>query len=312
MNSSFDYVSAGEKSTNSLPAIILLGTIGNILSFIVFSRKKFKNTIFETYFRLLTITDTVTMLYPTGVFLKQKFPAFIGPDLDIFGCIVFNYFTYTFPAISAWLLTLITFDRMVSIVFPTYLKSFRKNIKYHYFFCCLATLSSMAAYSPVLIYFQFNTYTNFDNQTNQTITYNQCNYQPEADVLPWIDLFFANVVPALIMLILNIATIGTLFKSRCRSSIGLTKRDIRFAFTCFALNFFFFFLLIISEIYYLSFPFATTVYIDESEFWRKVTTSIYSVNFSIIFYVNLIINSMFQEEILNMFNEIKSFFCNKT
>ena len=312
MNSSFDYVSAAAKATESYPVIILVGLIGNILSFIVFSRKKFKNTIFETYFRVMAITDTITMLYPLDLFLQEKEPAKTFANLYFLRCVYFEYVVYFIPAISAWILTLISFDRMISIVFPTYLKSFRKNIKYHYLFCLLATFCSMAAYSPILIYFQFNTYDKFDNETNQTITYNQCDYKPESDIIPWIDLFFANFVPALIMLILNIVTIGTLFKSRFKSSIGLTKRDIRFAFTCFTLNFFFFILLIISQVFYLLVPFSKSLNENEDNlinFWKTVTASVYSVNFTLIFFINLIINSMFQEELFKMFNKILIFLC---
>ena len=45
------------------PVIVVVGTIGNILAYIIFSRKRFENTIFATYFRFLLIIDTIGLVY---------------------------------------------------------------------------------------------------------------------------------------------------------------------------------------------------------------------------------------------------------
>jgi hypothetical protein len=55
------------------PIICVLGIVGNILAFLVFSRKKFENCSFSIYFRFLSVTDTVAVLYSLNNFLKYKF-----------------------------------------------------------------------------------------------------------------------------------------------------------------------------------------------------------------------------------------------
>jgi hypothetical protein len=55
------------------PVICLLGVVGNILAFLVFSRKKFENSSFSVYFRFLAVSDTVAVLYSLNNFLKYRF-----------------------------------------------------------------------------------------------------------------------------------------------------------------------------------------------------------------------------------------------
>lgn len=302
-----DYVSATKIASDSIPIVVLIGIIGNVLSFIIFSRKKFKNTIFDTYFRYMTITDTLTMPYSMTVYLITRFELSI-PDWNIFYCKYVVYLTFVSPSISAWLLVGISFDRMINIVFPFKFSIIKKKKLFQYLYCLLASFCCMAVYSPVFIYFQFNSKSNFDNQTNQTISFYYCEQKPEVSIISQFDIFYANVLPVVIMVIFNIVTIKTLFQSRFKSSIGLTKRDIRFAFTSFTLNFFFFFLLIVSQIYFLFFPYSYLEPSEQSQFWQTITSSIYTINFSLIFYVNLIINSMFREELFKIIAKIKNIF----
>ena len=55
------------------PIICILGVIGNLLAFLVFSRKKFESSSFSVYFRFLAVSDTVAVLYSINNFLKYRF-----------------------------------------------------------------------------------------------------------------------------------------------------------------------------------------------------------------------------------------------
>ena len=44
------------------PLLVAFGLFGNFFAFIIFSRKKFKNTIFSTYFRFVVATDSLKLL----------------------------------------------------------------------------------------------------------------------------------------------------------------------------------------------------------------------------------------------------------
>jgi len=289
---------------DSIVAIYSFGIAGNIMSFIVFSRKKFKNTIFETYYRWICILDIISFSYPINDYFYYEYENY---NWNIFFCDYLDFIMYAFPATAAWVLTIISFDRMINIVFPVY-NSFIKKKKFQHISCFLATLCSMLVYSPIFYYREFNSYSNFDNQTNQTTSYNLCELKEGADSVLWTDLFYGSVVPALIMLILNVATITTLFRSRKKSSTGISKRDVRFAFTSFALIIFFFVLVVLSQLYLLLSAYGFFKSDEQITFWQTLTCLAYTIYFSLIFFVNLIVNSMFREEFFKMINEIKSRF----
>ena len=108
------------------PVIIIIGTIGNILAFIIFSRKRFENTIFATYFRFLLAVDTVGLLYlALGRFLKLRFN-FIIRDINEPLCKLTMLLAYSVPPISAYFLVAISIDRWLTITKPTILL-FRKK-----------------------------------------------------------------------------------------------------------------------------------------------------------------------------------------
>jgi hypothetical protein len=298
---------ARQIAADTIPVLYSTGIVANILSIIVFSRNKFKNTIFETYFRLMSLTDLISLAYPINSFFQFRYGIETYP-LSVFFCFYLDFFIFVFPATSAWILSIISFDRMINIVFPSKLTKFKKNKIFQYFCCSLALINSMLAYGPIFYYREFNSYSNFDNQTNQTTSYNLCELKEGAGSILWTDLFYGSVVPALIMLILNVATITTLFRSRKKSSTGISKRDVRFAFTSFALIIFFFVLVVLSQLYLLLSAYGFFKSDEQITFWQTLTCLAYTIYFSLIFFVNLIVNSMFREEFFKMINEIKSRF----
>ena len=95
---------------------VLIGLILNTLAFIIFSRTKFKNTIFSTYFRCLCISDTTTLIYIFVYVLIEKL--FISLFEIIYLCKILNYFLYILPSLSIWVLVVISIDRVLSIIYP--------------------------------------------------------------------------------------------------------------------------------------------------------------------------------------------------
>ena len=305
MNDSF--ILATRIIADSILGLCSLGIFGNVAAFYIFSRKKFKKTFFRTYFRSICIVDTITFAYPINAFFLFQY----GLDtynLNIFFCIYFEFIIYVCPSISAWILTMISFDRMVRIAFPTYFNDLKKKLKLQYLYCIFVTLCSMVAYSPIFYYREFNTYTDFDNQTNQTNSYNLCELKPGAGSILWTDLGYANIVPALLMLIFNIKSISSLFRSRRVAAIGISKRDIRFAFTSFTLILAFFIFLIFSQLIYLFFAYGIFENDEEIMFWNTLACFVYTINYSLIFYLNMAANSTFRKEFISIIDQNKSLF----
>ncbi len=92
-----------DKSTSLIvyiyPLVSLIGLVGNIVAFQVFSRKKFANTVFATYFRFLTITDTISLLLPLNKFLELNMNIRVQ-EISMISCKLKTYLTYVIPTIS--------------------------------------------------------------------------------------------------------------------------------------------------------------------------------------------------------------------
>ncbi len=102
--------------------IILLGTIGNILSVLVLLRKRMRGTSIHFYLTCLACADTV-VLYVSG--FKTWLRVVTGFEMlhvSAASCKVLTLLFMLSLHVSAWLIVLVTADRFIAVVFP-----FRKH-----------------------------------------------------------------------------------------------------------------------------------------------------------------------------------------
>lgn len=105
-----------EFTRNACLFISIFGIVGNVLLIIVFSRDKLKKTSFSIYFQALAIIDILN-LYP--LILYYAILMFnIRLTSSIFGCKFFNSVPFLTQGASSWLLTQISLDRAINIIFP--------------------------------------------------------------------------------------------------------------------------------------------------------------------------------------------------
>ena len=134
----------------SLPILLGMGAIGNVFSFIIFSRNKFRKTSFSLYFRVLAICDTFTLLYTIYDMRKEMF----GIDLQngsFYWCKTAYYWLYSIAPVSGWLLVVISMERMLSIIRPNKFL-FMKNKKTQALICCLNFAFNLIFYIPLIVY----------------------------------------------------------------------------------------------------------------------------------------------------------------
>ena len=134
----------------SFPILLVIGAIGNVFSFIIFSRNKFRKTSFSLYFRVLAICDTFTLLYTIYDMRKEMF----GIDLQngsFYWCKTAYYWLYSIAPVSGWLLVVISMDRMSSIIRPNKFL-FMKNKKTQALICCLNFAFNLIFYIPLIVY----------------------------------------------------------------------------------------------------------------------------------------------------------------
>ena len=290
--------------------VLIFGLAGNILSFIVFSRKKFKNTLFSIYFRVLNIADVYTILFALVDFLKYK----VGYEIEIisaFFCKTTFYSLFAISPISGHILVVIAIDRFITTRCPNRF-SIRNKKYFQIILCLFITLYNISYYIPMIIFHEFELIS--VNDSNSTKISYACNLN-DAGVTYWMDFFNSTVIPFALMIIFTSLTLKLIFDSRVKlaatrrvrtraaslvQSNSTTKiKDIKFAVTSITLNLCFL---------VLNFPVVTysllSVYMqmdqDLQDFIYVITEFFFYVNAGLLFYINILVNSIFKKELYEM------------
>jgi hypothetical protein len=295
------------------PVIIVVGSISNVLALILFSAKKFHNTIFSTYFRFLLACDTYTILI-LATFKYLRFKSIINVrNVNDSLCKLTMFFTYTVPVISAWILVAISFDRLMTILKPTQFL-FRKKTTFQVMVCIGIIIFNTLYYSPLLFSY---TQLMIENNTPQLIC-----LLIDDNAINWMDLFNSTLVPFSLMIIFTSITIKIIFHSRRKlarlntssnlrypidqtdnctsnyhnSSMMTRKRDIKFAITSITLNSIFLILNVPFGIYSLVIGYTDL----DSKTTRLLDTClllVYYMNSGTVFFINWAVNSVFRYEL---------------
>jgi len=97
-----------------LPAVILTGIVGNVLSIIVLLSKSFRHTTTGVYLPLTAIADVVFLL--TGALeILEVGGVFDAREYSVWTCRIYKVVHYTAGDVSIWLLVAFTFDRFETI-----------------------------------------------------------------------------------------------------------------------------------------------------------------------------------------------------
>jgi hypothetical protein len=286
--------------------IIILGIVFNTLAFIVFSRKRFKRTVFATYFRFLIITDTLSLLMPLNKILEINYNIYIEKISNTL-CKLRMYVPYVISPISAWILVIISLDRWMSIVISNKFL-IRKKSGFQILICILIIGFNLIFYTPSLS-FGLEEIKFIDNLTNESSKMYSCS--SNLTLLSWMDAFQGCFLPFSLMISFSCLTIIFIFNTRKKTIISTTnnnnkqssikKRDIRFAIVSVSVNVIF---LILNS------PFTLVNLLDDStmdqtiyDFLLSIRLFLYYFNFCLVFFINLGVNSTFRDEFLNMISK---------
>ena len=189
----------------SFPAITLYVLIANTISFIIFSRKRFRNTIFSTYHRFYLVFDTFCVVLPINKMFESNLNQYFSQISD-FTCKIRAFFGFFNFAIIAWFLVVISIDRFLSISYPNRF-AFRKKRLFQIF------ISVFIIFLHVLFYIPFCFFYLKQIQANETNSSGLKNYECVSPGLYAIlmDLFQSTVIPFLLMIIFTIFSIKTVF-----------------------------------------------------------------------------------------------------
>ena len=303
------------------PIIAIVGAAANLISFKIFSNKKFEKTIFSSYFRFITLADTFTLILPLNKFLELNLNIYIQ-NMSEYLCKYRMYMTYVIPPISGWTLALISLDRLISIVKPTKFL-FRKSRIFQFMLCGSILAFNFVFYLPILFASKFkidDQQTDYENISNKTVyfcEFNSINY------LYWMDLFNSVLIPFTFMLTFTIFTLRALFKSRNKANKhhqnqnkrrskkkkkkvknNTNKNDLKFAITSVTLNLIFLILNIPFCLYVVIYEYIKVkIDHDMDSLIFSITLLFYYSNFLSVFFINVIVNSLFKAEFYSMFGQ---------
>lgn len=271
-------------------SIISVGLVGNIVSFIVFSRSIFIKNSISTYCRALAFVDCFT-LNQLITDIGLIFFNYYLPETNSFTCKTFYYISIAFSSMPSWFLVVFSLDKMLGMKkIPKF--DFIKNRKFQYTLLFGIVLIQLVLYAdiPVLLDVKIS-----ENNTQVCDIANMLL----VSIIDEIYLLEASIIPFVIMTGSSAIMINLIIRSRKsiehlgHSSKKRKRRDIKFAITSLTFNVLFVCLRVPLVVYY------SLVYygIDLGYYYYMSTILLFFVNSSISFFVHFLSNSVFRKQL---------------
>ena len=149
--------------------LAVLGTFGNLATFLIFSRKRFNKIKISLLFRIMTVLNSFTLWTYTLMYdLNLNNLTF----LDNFLCKFSQYFTYMLPTASGWILLYASLIRYITI------RSFKKirvleSSQFNIAMAVFIILATAALFLPINLYFGMVQLSS-ENSTNGSATSFRC------------------------------------------------------------------------------------------------------------------------------------------
>ena len=198
MNGYPEYVTAHNLGLYGYPVLIILGTIGNILTLLIMIKPSMRATSTCFYMASLAIFDTLTLYF--NCFTKWLT---LLEDVDVLkassaACKTINFLSYACFDIAVWILVAMTIERFIAVHFPF------KAAKY-------ATIKHGKIVLVALIVIFTGTNLHFFwtvslNERGQCASLEDHAYFHN-EVWPWIDATIYSFLPFALLLIFNVLII---------------------------------------------------------------------------------------------------------
>lgn len=288
-----------ENMANTFQILIsLLGIAGNLISIWIFRRSCLKKHSYSFYSQILSISDTILLTHlgihsiAELIYTRDELP------VEAFFCSLKLYNGYVLGTISLWMLTLISLDRLVKIVYHNRFIIFKKR-------WFQVTLVAIIIIYSLIINLTIPTSYEYETVEEDNSTDLMCFLPTDAHGLQSLILLSNFLIASLIINnILNVTIIRYIVRSR-RNVVKQRKRsenlsrDRKFALSSVGLNISSFIArmsivvgIFLSESLSLSF--------DQTYLVFRVCLVITSLDHSATFLINMLFNSLFSNEFLCM------------
>ena len=282
------------------PIPILIGLVTNSLTFIIFSRQRFQNTIFSTYFRFYLAIETLSIFFPITKILELNFDIKLG-EISKFTCKLRLFISYVNFPIASWILVSISLDRYLSIVFPTKFL-YRKKPIFQLIISLFIIGFNVCLYTPIWI--DFSQITQSINETNKSDMF-AIKCSTDHKWINLIDLFYSTVIPFLFMICFTLLTIKKVYDSR-RSTSNYNKKDLKFAILT-IMNNILFLILNLPAILLKTIKIHTESFNNLDDLYQFIHSFLLVfvyIDMTLTFFINLCVNSLFKKELYDFIHLI--------
>ena len=286
----------------------IIGVVGNVLAIIILSRPSLRRFSYSFYCLVMAISD---IGFLSHTFIDWS-ASYLKADLATVGqlfCSLSTFLPYYFGGVSTFLLTIISIDRMLTIVYPNRFTVLKKRWVQALIVIIVALISLLVG---ILTPFSFQL--KVFNQTNSSIQIRICKASSNIIMIETFIILamfvFLNIITNNVV---SFKTIRFIMASRQRvgfigtrnRSSSLSKRDQKFSICSVCLD-------IVSIISKL--PFVITILTfcflkinsDEMNSIYKITNALAYVENGFSFFINIYVNPLFYEEFLILFGLKKS------
>lgn len=292
--------------TYLITIILVFGLIGNLFILKVFSRKRFTKILqVKSFFRFLAVVDSIFLFIVIEIFLDSKLAMNIKTSSRV-ACKLHSYLVYAFGAMPAWILTVISVERFVSVAFSiSSFNSYLSKKLVQVTVGLMLILYNLVFYVPLLVFNDLDKMkeTNLIG-SNRTLLIKCVFTDKNAEkILTLIDMINSFLLPGSLMLVLSFLALICIKTTKIHSVASLhglmlerkLKRDKRFAVVSILLNFVF---LALNSLRCISF----FLYGENLKgiFNYSINFYLYLNGFTVTFYVLFFFNSIFRDEFLIM------------
>ena len=304
------------------PILILFGTIGNILSIVILTRKAIKVSTTALYLSFLAVSDLI-VLY-TGL-LRQWLIYLFDYDVRHISeatCKIHIWLLYTSLDFSAWIVMVVTMERAISAWFPHTAKS--KCNRKSATVIVITILCFLIVLNSHLLYGMVNSVET--DEKGNVLTVLKCStintmYQEFFDLIwPWIDLCVFCLLPFSVIVIGNCSILYKVVKSQRKAKSRIvpssntsnnnhqtSPKHLSMTAMLFTLNMVFLFTTSPVSIYTIGYPHwvshETQQMYATLDFWWAAVNMLMYTNNTLNFVLYCMSGTRFRREVKRAFNQ---------
>ncbi len=206
------------------PILLIFGTLGNMMSFVVFNTISMSGSVSSIFFRTLAIVD-ILYLYSSlpRIWVNAVFQYDIR-NVHVAVCKLNTFFVYWSGHMSAWILSAVAVERVIGVSMPHRYKSLvtRRRAK----IVLLTTILALAALNAYFLVFKVLRVITNDYSDKTSITCAVTSKEAfSAIVWSYIDIAVYSICPFTIICLSNICIIFFLIRASIKRKLSMANTE---------------------------------------------------------------------------------------